>query len=180
MGQSIQNLYQNEQQVIDFVEFCSNHREIFFITLGKNLPVCEAVCAVARSLGLHWYTLCAVSCMHGESGVFDDGDGMVFVSKNGQTTEVLKAMLQYGVDGHQYFLTCNLDVDVGVPTVHLDLDSEASPFNLAPMASMSTFMIFLNGIMCDVFEQKGITKERYQRNHPAGAIGKALRDSSNV
>ena len=174
LSHSIWRLYDDPVATQKFIQFCTSHENIYFITLGKNKFICEGVCSVAQSLGIHWRTLDAVDCFHGASGVFRDGDGMVFVSKNGRTKEVLAAWEQYGVEGHQYMITA-AKVHYKLPIIQLSIEDEGSPFGLAPMASMVIFNTFLNGVLCEVFDAKGITKEQYLEHHPAGAIGEALR-----
>ena len=59
-------------------------------------------------------------------------------------------------------------------TVHLPLERELCPFNLAPVTSTAIQLLFGDTLAVAIMKAKGLTREEYSRNHPAGRIGKRL------
>ncbi|CAN7047147.1 unnamed protein product [Brassica oleracea var. botrytis] len=58
--------------------------------------------------------------------------------------------------------------------VHLPLQRELCPFNLAPVTSTAIQMVFGDTIAVALMAARNLTKEKYGANHPAGRIGKSL------
>lgn len=58
--------------------------------------------------------------------------------------------------------------------VHLPLQRELCPFNLAPVTSTAIQMVFGDTIAVALMAARNLSKEEYAANHPAGRIGKSL------
>lgn len=58
--------------------------------------------------------------------------------------------------------------------VHLPLQRELCPFNLAPVTSTAIQMVFGDTIAVALMAARNLSKEEYASNHPAGRIGKSL------
>jgi len=59
-------------------------------------------------------------------------------------------------------------------TVHLPLERELCPFNLAPVTSTAIQMVFGDTVAIALMAARNLTKDEYAANHPAGKIGKSL------
>ncbi|CAH8381953.1 unnamed protein product [Eruca vesicaria subsp. sativa] len=58
--------------------------------------------------------------------------------------------------------------------VHLPLERELCPFDLAPVTSTAIQIVFGDTIAVALMAARNLTKEEYGANHPAGRIGKSL------
>lgn len=58
--------------------------------------------------------------------------------------------------------------------VHLPLERELCPFDLAPVTSTAIQMVFGDTVAIAIMAARNLTKEEYAANHPAGRIGKSL------
>jgi arabinose-5-phosphate isomerase len=58
--------------------------------------------------------------------------------------------------------------------VHLPIQGEICPFNLAPVTSAAVQMVFGDTIVAAVMSARKVAWEQYATNHPAGKIGKSL------
>lgn len=58
--------------------------------------------------------------------------------------------------------------------VHLPLERELCPFDLAPVTSTAIQMVFGDTVAIALMEARNLSKEEYAANHPAGRIGKSL------
>src|SRR5262249_37402645 len=51
---------------------------------------------------------------------------------------------------------------------------EACPFNLAPTASTTAMLVMGDALAMAVLQARGFRQQDFARNHPAGAIGRAM------
>jgi arabinose-5-phosphate isomerase len=58
--------------------------------------------------------------------------------------------------------------------VCLPLERELCPFDLAPVTSTAIQMIFGDTLAVAIMNAKGVSRDEYSMNHPAGRIGKRL------
>lgn len=172
-----QELDQLEVQGLNTViDLFNQHSRIIFCTMGKSAFACAKIVYTARSYGLDWHDLDVCHAFHGDAGLIKSGDLLVFVSKSGETQEVLDVARYFdqhtriGVSSHagsQLSEIC--DANLIIPVL-----DEGSPFGYAPMTSTTLYMIVLHGVLCETIENAGISLEEYARNHPGGSIGRQL------
>lgn len=154
---------------------------------GGNLVVCGVgksgliglkIAATFSSLGLPSFFLHPTEALHGDLGRVTKSDVILLISKSGTTAEILE-MLPYVQLPKERLIAL-----VGNPTaaiakasgVVLDasVEKEACLNDLAPTTS-TTLALALGDAMAVLFEAvKGISKEQFAVNHPAGLLGKSL------
>lgn len=74
-------------------------------------------------------------------------------------------------------MVCGVGSQLGAladATVVLPLERELCPFNLAPVTSTAIQMLFGDTLAVAVMEARGLSRDAYACNHPAGRIGKRL------
>lgn len=146
--------------------------------VGKSGHIATKIAATFSSLGLPSFFLHPVEALHGDLGRVTKSDVMVFISKSGTTAEILE-MLPYLQLPRERLIAI-----VGNPksaiaekcAVVLDasVEKEACLNDLAPTTS-STVALAIGDAMAVLFEAvKGISKEQFALNHPAGLLGKTL------
>jgi len=130
------------------VPFCNTDR-VFFVAIGKNLPILQYVSEVANSFGLEWRTLNAVHLLHGDSGILKFNDRLVFVSKSGETTEVIQAARH--LPNASLCITSKKNSSLSKECseeVVIPINDEGSPFGYAPMASCEILLLIMNAVLC--------------------------------
>lgn len=158
------------------ISIFNNHERIIFCTMGKSAFACAKIVYTARSYGLPWFDLDVCHAFHGDAGIIQPNDLLVFVSKSGETKEVIDVAKYFNTwqtisvtSNEKSTLTSICNNSIYIPTIH-----EGSPFGYAPMISTSLYMIVLHAILCEVIHYKQIQIDDYARNHPGGSIGKQL------
>ncbi|GLU07757.1 hypothetical protein SLE2022_247050 [Rubroshorea leprosula] len=151
---------------------------IFFTGVGKSGFVANKISQTLVSLGIPSAFLSPLDALHGDIGALSSRDILVLFSKSGSTEELLRlvpcarAKGSYliavtSVEGNALASLCDMNV-------HLPLEKELCPFNLAPVTSTAIQMVFGDTVAIALMGARNLTKEEYAANHPAGRIGKSL------
>ncbi|PIA45401.1 hypothetical protein AQUCO_01700742v1 [Aquilegia coerulea] len=172
-----QNL--DQSQTLTFTQTLLNAKgTIFFTGVGKSGFVAQKISQTLVSLGIKSGFLSPTDALHGDIGILSKLDLLVFFSKSGNTEELLK--LVPCAKAKEVFLISvtssevNLLAGVCDLNVHLPLEKELCPFDLAPVTSTAIQMVFGDTVAIAMMGARNLTKEEYAANHPAGRIGKSL------
>ncbi|GAV63938.1 CBS domain-containing protein/SIS domain-containing protein [Cephalotus follicularis] len=156
----------------------SSRGTIFFTGVGKSGFVAHKISQTLISLSIRSGFISPLDALHGDIGILTARDVLVFFSKSGNTEELLtlvpcaKAKGAYlvsvtSVEGNALAAACDFNV-------HLPLERELCPFDLAPVTSTAIQMLFGDTVAIALMGARNLTKEDYASNHPAGRIGKSL------
>ncbi|XP_044492172.1 probable arabinose 5-phosphate isomerase [Mangifera indica] len=151
---------------------------IFFTGVGKSGFVANKISQTLISLGIKAGFLNPVDALHGDIGILNDQDVVVLFSKSGNTEELLKVVpcakakgaylvSVTSVEGNALASVCDMNV-------HLPVERELCPFDLAPVTSTAIQMVFGDTVAIAMMGARNLSKEEYAANHPAGRIGKSL------
>ncbi|KAJ9176452.1 hypothetical protein P3X46_011761 [Hevea brasiliensis] len=166
-------------QTLSFTQTLLNSRgTIFFSGVGKSGFVANKISQTLISLGIRAGFLSPLDALHGDIGILTARDILVLFSKSGNTEELLrlvpcaKAKGAYlvsvtSVEGNALASVCDMNV-------HLPLERELCPFDLAPVTSTAIQMVFGDTVAIALMGARNLTKDEYAANHPAGRIGKSL------
>lgn len=146
--------------------------------VGKSGHIGTKIAATFSSLGQPSFFLHPTEALHGDLGRVTKSDVILLISKSGTTAEILE-MLPYlqlpkerlialvGNPKASIAQQCGVVLDASVA-------KEACLNDLAPTTS-TTLALALGDAMAVLFEAvKGISKEQFAINHPAGLLGKSL------
>ncbi|KAI3412832.1 uncharacterized protein J3R85_016841 [Psidium guajava] len=151
---------------------------IFFTGVGKSGFVAHKISQTLVSLGIRSGFLSPVDALHGDIGILADRDVLVLFSKSGNTEELLRlvpcarakgAFLISVTSSEENLLKRCCDMNV-----HLPLERELCPFDLAPVTSTAIQMVFGDTVAIALMGARNLSKDAYAANHPAGRIGKTL------
>lgn len=166
-------------QALAFTEKLLNSSgTIFFTGVGKSGFVANKISQTLVSLGIRSAFLSPLDALHGDIGALTSRDILVLFSKSGSTEELLKLVpcgrakgayliAVTSVEGNTLAAVCDMKV-------HLPLEKELCPFDLAPVTSTAIQMVFGDTVAIALMGARNLTKEQYAANHPAGRIGKSL------
>lgn len=151
---------------------------IFFTGVGKSGFVARKISQTLVSLGIQSGFLSPVDALHGDIGILTKRDILVLFSKSGNTEELLKLVPCAKAKGAYLIAVTSVENNAlaGVcdMNVHLPLERELCPFDLAPVTSTAIQMVFGDTVAIALMSARNLTREEYATNHPAGRIGKSL------
>lgn len=158
-----------------------NNKAIIASGLGKNVPICEKVVGTLNSFGVLAHFLHTNSAMHGDLGKIKDGDTVFVLSKSGNTAETLD-LINHLVDRdikiwlvtfNRNSIYCNHSK---VKIAYLHLEHEDDKWDLVPHNSSIIFLLFLQTLAMEIYDELDIKLHHYHKNHPGGSIGKKSND----
>ena len=151
---------------------------VVFSGIGKSALVAKKISATFNSYSIKSAFLCPVGAMHGDMGFINDKDVLLVFSKSGESDEILQMMpflkkkgvfLISVVCKENSRLKSFIDLEVLLPS-----PLELCPFDLAPTNSTVFQMLFGDCLAVCLMQLKGLSKNVFGFNHPAGFIGKKM------
>ena len=176
---ALQSLEQNiDEQFIEAVLLLFRTQgKIIFCGLGKCWHISNKIAATFSSTGTTAISLHPTEIGHGDFGVLQPKDSIVFLSKSGDTEETVNVALLT----RQKFTTIAITsqknsrlASYANITLNIPIEKEACPFNLAPTASTTAMLCLGDALAMALMKMKNFTKEDFKTFHPAGNIGKQL------
>ncbi len=152
--------------------------KVVFTGMGKSGLVCRKIAATLASTGTPAFFLHPAEGMHGDLGILARGDAVVAVSNSGETeelVEILPAIRQ--LDLALVAVTGNAASTLARRArvvLHVAVEQEACPLNLAPMASTTATLALGDALAAALMERRGFSAEDFARFHPAGTLGRRL------
>jgi arabinose-5-phosphate isomerase len=146
--------------------------------VGKSGLIAAKIAATFSSLGLPSFFLHPTEAMHGDLGRVTKSDVIMLLSKSGTTEELLELLpyLQLPQD-RIVGLLGNVKSPIAqrcAVVLDCSVEKEACLNDLAPTTS-TTLALAMGDALAVLFEAvKGISKEQFAINHPAGLLGKSL------
>jgi arabinose-5-phosphate isomerase len=151
---------------------------IYFTGVGKNGFVAAKVASTFNSLGVKSIFLNPVDTLHGEMGVFEPESVIIFISKSGETEELIalaNALLRNSFKPRIILMTSEKDSPLfrlAGSVIEIPVKAEGDDLNMAPIASTLVYMALLSAIGVNLSSIQGFTKKEFVRLHPGGALGK--------
>lgn len=146
--------------------------------VGKSGHVGTKIAATFSSLGLPSFFLHPTEAMHGDLGRVTKSDVMLLLSKSGTTEELLELLPYLQLPRERLIaLVGNVKSPIaekcGV-VFDCSVEKEACLNDLAPTTS-TTLTLAMGDALAVLFEAvRGVSKEQFALNHPAGLLGKSL------
>lgn len=151
---------------------------IVFTGVGKSGLIAKKIAATMTSTNSRAIFLSPINALHGDLGIIKGEDVFVFLSKSGESDELLNlipSLRNKGVvlvavvsnPNSRLAKACNL-------CIHLPLIRELCPYDLAPTTSTTIQMIFGDVMAIALMKLHNLSLDEYALNHPAGSIGKKI------
>lgn len=144
--------------------------------VGKSGIVAKKIAVTMTSTGTRALYLSPTDALHGDLGIITSKDTFVFLSKSGESEELLsiipylrnKGICILGlVSNGRSRLAKACDFAVVLP-----LEKELCPYNMAPTTSTAIQLIFGDVMAVALMRARDFSLDQYVMNHPAGSIGK--------
>ncbi len=178
------NAIQNLKNKIDknFVDAISlilkSKGKVIVSGIGKSGIIAKKIVATMNSTGTNAVYLHPSDAIHGDLGIVKKNDVIIFLSKSGDTKEILQLLPSLKNIGIKIIsLVGNLNSILAKNSaivLNCKVEMEACPFNLAPTSSTTAMLVMGDAIAVTLLEQKKFSKNDFARSHPGGNLGKKL------
>jgi len=120
----------------------------------------------------------AAEAQHGDLGMITGHDAVLALSHSGETTEVCGLLPEIRRRGANVIaITGNTTSTLAQhadTVLHIPIEKEACPLNLAPTASTTATLALGDALAVVVLKERGFKEEDFARVHPAGSLGRKL------
>ncbi len=151
---------------------------LVFTGVGKSGLVAEKIAVTMTSTGSRSLYISPTNALHGDLGILNDRDLFIMLSKSGESEELFH-LVPYLRQRNIPLLsvvssTTSRLAKASQLFMHLPVEKELCPYNLAPTTSTSVQLIFGDILAIALMRTREFKLEEYLSNHPAGSIGKRL------
>lgn len=164
------------ERVIETLLECSG--SLFFSGVGKSGLIAKKIAMTLVSTGSRAHYISPTDAAHGDLGMLSDRDVFVFISKSGESDELMSLVPAIRNKGAKMVsIVCNEKSRLSSAchqTIFLPLLNELCPFDLAPTNSTTVQLMFGDLLAIALMNKRNFTREDFVQNHPAGRIGKRL------
>lgn len=150
--------------------------------VGKAGDIAKNVATTFCSVGLPAVFLHPVEALHGDLGVIQHGDGILFFSNSGKTKELIQLWERIINLGYSHFVSVLITGNErsllakkmrwSLPTGN---PSEVCPFGLTPTTSTTCMSVIGDILVAMVTERSGMTVEDYYKRHHGGYLGQKVK-----
>ena len=146
--------------------------------VGKSGHIGAKIAATLSSTGTPSFFINPLDVFHGDLGVMTRDDVVLAISYSGQTDELLRFIPMVlhmnipiiGMSGN------NMSLLAKYSTVHLHVkvDREACPLNLAPTSSTTATLVMGDALAVALMQVRDFKPRDFAQFHPGGELGKRL------
>lgn len=146
--------------------------------IGKSGHIGKKLAATFASTGTPAFFVHPAEALHGDLGMVESQDVMLFISYSGGAKELEmiiprleeKSVVLLAMTGKSHSplgLAAKAVLDIAV-------EREACPMRLAPTSSTVNTLMMGDALAIAVMQARGFNEEDFARSHPAGALGARL------
>ena len=146
--------------------------------MGKSGHIAGKIAATLASTGTPAFFVHPGEASHGDLGMITASDVVLAISNSGETPEILTILpliKRLGVP--LIAMTGRPDSTLAKAAdahLHVGVDKEACPLNLAPTASTTATLAMGDALAVALLNNRGFTREDFARSHPGGQLGRRL------
>ena len=146
--------------------------------IGKSAIIAQKISSTLNSTGTSSTFLHGADAIHGDLGIINTNDVVIFISKSGNNAELellwpalnSKGVKTVGiVSNDSGFLFKNANVVIYIP-----IDTEADDFNIVPTVSCIAHLATGDAIAIALMKVRNFTPDDFASFHPGGSLGKQL------
>jgi arabinose-5-phosphate isomerase len=146
--------------------------------MGKSGLIARKIVATMNSTGTAAIYLHPTDAMHGDLGMVRQEDVVLALSKSGATEEVIALIpmlkrLHVPIIGMYGKVDSPLGRESDI-VLHINVEEEACPFDLAPTASTTASLVLGDALAVTLLKMRGFTESDFANLHPGGSLGKRL------
>jgi arabinose-5-phosphate isomerase len=164
------------QEAFKIVQSCQG--TLFLSGVGKSGFIAEKVAATLVSTGTRAVFLSPAGALHGDIGIVSKQDVFIAFSKSGESEELIGLIPYIRKKGaFTISVVSALLSRLGAAadlTVHLPVQKEVCPYDLAPTTSTAAQLIFGDCLAIALMQSKQFSISDFAENHPAGFLGRKI------
>lgn len=156
----------------------TDHGKVVVSGIGKSGHLGKKLAATLCSTGSPAAFLHPSEAVHGDLGIHQNGDPVLFLSNSGSTPELIalepilrgrgaKIVGIFGNMGGQLVSKVDAFLDSSVP-------EEADPLGIVPTASFSVSAALGDALASALMRRRNFSEQDYAQTHPAGQLGRNL------
>ncbi|MFT4535815.1 MAG: arabinose-5-phosphate isomerase [Saprospiraceae bacterium] len=152
--------------------------------IGKSAYVAQKFVATLNSTGTSAVFLHAADAMHGDVGIIEKDDVVVFISKSGGTKEIIELLTYVKSRSVSTIGICNNPdsylAKKSALCIVLPEIVEADKENMIPTASIISHLAICDCISIALQQMHSFTSEDFGKLHPRGTLGKQLATAKTI
>lgn len=156
---------------------------IFMAGVGKNSTLARHISDTLKSISIRSFYFSTLNCTHGDIGALNSNDLIIFLSKSGNTEELINIISLIKDKKIKTVLVCCNKISLISKNVdyNIDLPNCNETTFMVPTTSIILFTFFFNMVINLLVYEKKLSIEEYGSNHPAGNIGFMINNNiSNI
>jgi arabinose-5-phosphate isomerase len=175
----------DKEEMNRFIQMCLNTEGLIVFTgVGKSGIIADKIAMTLVSTGTKALSLPPTNFLHGDIGILSEKDLLVLISRSGETEELFNLIsfarkrgtpLAAIISNPQSRLSRMCDI-----SVHLPLEKELCPFDLAPTTSTALQLLCGDLLAVALMQAKRFDLSQYVLNHPSGSIGQKIKSTLTV
>ena len=170
------SLEENFSNAIDLLAVVD--QKVIVTGIGKSGHQAKRIAALLCSTGTPAAFLHPAEAVHGDLGIHQKGDPVIFLSNSGSTPELIflepiiraRGSKIVGILGK---IPSKLSEKVDV-AIDASVSKEADPLGIVPTSSCSVAGALADAIASVLMREKQFTESDYANTHPAGQLGRNL------
>jgi arabinose-5-phosphate isomerase len=146
--------------------------------MGKSGHIAGKIAATLASTGTPAFFVHPGEASHGDLGMITATDVVLAISNSGETPEILTILPLIKRLGVPLIAMTGRPgstlADAADAHLHVGVDKEACPLNLAPTASTTATLAMGDALAVALLNSRGFTREDFALSHPGGQLGRRL------
>jgi len=152
--------------------------------MGKSGIIAKKIAATFASTGTPAFFVHAAEAQHGDLGMITGHDAVLALSHSGETAEVCGLLPEIRRRGAKVIAitgnTASTLAQHADTVLHIPIEKEACPLNLAPTASTTAALALGDALAVVILKERGFKEADFARVHPAGSLGRKLLHVADV
>ena len=166
------------EKIIDRI--LSSQGKIVLTGCGTSAMAAQKIVHSLRVIDIPALYLNPSDAVHGALGAVQKDDTVIFLSKGGNTAELLSFLDNVKQKG-AYIIAVSENEDSRLAKeadlfLKVKIQREPDPYDMLATASTMAVIAVFDAICIAVMEQKSFSKEGFALNHHGGAVGERLKD----
>lgn len=178
---SLQRLYErfDSEEFGRVVNLILQHKgKVVFTGIGKSGYIAQKLSSTFNSTGTRAVYLHPAEALHGDLGIYSNGDPTIVLSRSGSTQELLNLLeVIKQFDSPIIAMVGNLNSPLARQADYVldaSITKEADPLGFVPTSSTTLALVLGDALACTLMQARGFQREDFLKFHPGGQLGKSL------
>lgn len=168
------------ETLIEKIASCQG--KVILTGCGTSAMACQKIVHSLRVIDVPAVYLNPSDAVHGALGIVQKDDIVIFISKGGNTAELLSFL--ENIKRKEAYVVAVSENEDSVLARESDLYlkvrilKEPDPYNMLATASTMAVIAVFDALCIAIMELKSFSKDSFALNHPGGAVGERLKEQN--